>query len=462
VRLPVYIGATFVGAALLGATPAFAAAAPAASPQAVPQLGAAVTVSHLQGSSGTVIVQRASGAPAAAVELWFRAPSIGFGDKPVPGLARVAAQTVAGSKPIVGPSLGDRIEAVGGHLAIIAYADSLAVAALVPADAAPEIVKAMTIAYFSPVISEEGFSDAVRDVAMEALISGFDPATVVRNDAFGQLFANGPDHYPVLGSAKDVSAVTLTLVRGFAERAFRAQNAVLVVSGAVSDAVLAGASRGRPVQANSPFELAETPISSVVSTSLVPVREHFDEAAAGYAWAGPPIGREDEATAMDFIADYLFRPGAGVASRAVEEQMPGAFVTGQFITLHNPGVMFVAFGDGDLTKLRPIVDRSLAQMRTALSAERFSSARDAFEYHLLSDLQTPTEMADNFGWYSVEGNLPYAPGADGKAGRYFAAAAALTPEFVAQVAEKYLTKTPASVILVPNPPKSSAAKGQPS
>jgi predicted Zn-dependent peptidase len=95
------------------------------------------------------------------------------------------------------------------------------------------------------------------------------------------------------------------------------------------------------------------------------------------------------------------------------------------------------------------VDAGLASMRQPLAAATFAAARRAFEYHLLSDLQTPGQVADNFGWYSVEGNPEYAPGAGGDAGRYFSAAEAMTPEFVASVVEKYLTKPPATVTLRP-------------
>jgi len=91
-----------------------------------------------------------------------------------------------------------------------------------------------------------------------------------------------------------------------------------------------------------------------------------------------------------------------------------------------------------------------------MDAHTFESALDAFKYHLLSDLQTPAEKADNFGWYSVEGAADYAPGASGEAGRYFQAASSLTPDFVAEVAEKYLGKPPVVVTLAPGDPKGKA------
>jgi predicted Zn-dependent peptidase len=430
----------------------------AAAASDLPTLGRGIAVAHLQGGYGTVIVQPASGSPVAAVELWFRAPSVGFGAKPLPSVARLAAQTVASSDPLVGSSLGDRVNAVGGKLAINAYGDSVSVAALVPAAAARDIVKSMTIAFFSPVVTDAGFTSAVRDVTMEALFAGFDPEAVVRDAVFEALFKSGPEHYSPLGSTKDVGAVTIDDVRSFAQRAFRAQNAVLVISGAVDQSVATAASKGRPGAGTEPPAF-ESPAPSAVAASPEPVKRSFDEPAGGIGWVGPAIAQQDEATAMDFIADYLFRPDSGVVSRVVADAYPGAFVSGQFITLHDPGVLFVAYGGGDPTALSTLVDKSLASMKVPLDPIVFARARDAFMYHLLSDLQTPTELADNFGWYSVEGNAEYAPGADGASGAYFKAAQMLTPASVASVAEKYLAGPSASALLQPDAKKPAPAKG---
>ncbi|MBD5657329.1 MAG: insulinase family protein, partial [Candidatus Eremiobacteraeota bacterium] len=158
-----------------------ACTAPAlAAPGALPDLGPGVTIARMA-TGGTVIVRPAQGAPVAAVELWFRAPSTGFGAKPALGIARLAAQMVASSKPIVGPPLGLAVSDVGGRLAITTYTESVAVSAVVPASGARDIVKAMTTAFFAPVATEDGFRSAQRDVAQEALISNFDPETAVRD-----------------------------------------------------------------------------------------------------------------------------------------------------------------------------------------------------------------------------------------------------------------------------------------
>jgi predicted Zn-dependent peptidase len=132
------------------------------------------------------------------------------------------------------------------------------------------------------------------------------------------------------------------------------------------------------------------------------------------------------------------------------------------VTYRNPGVMLVQLsGDGDLKAARGALDDALVQIRKPLDKKTFDAARDVFVYHLLSDLQTPLQLADNFGWYSVEGNAAYAPGLAGAGGRYFAAAKSLTAEYVASVAAKYLTQPGATVTLAPPPQPKPQATGAP-
>jgi hypothetical protein len=109
--------------------------------------------------------------------------------------------------------------------------------------------------------------------------------------------------------------------------------------------------------------------------------------------------------------------------------------------------MFVAFSGGDDATIRGDIDSAIASMRKPLDTRVFAGALASFKYHIFSDLQTPTQIADNFGWYVVEGAPDYAPGARGDGGPYARAADSLTPEFVAQVAQKYLGSSVANVTL---------------
>ncbi len=420
-----------------------------------------MTVGHVQGESGTAIVQQSSGSPVAAIELWYRAPSDGFEATPLPSLSRLSAQVVAASKPLVGSSLSDAVNAVGGKLAITAYGNSIAISALVPSTAAASIVKAMTVAYFSPVVTADGFKSATRDIVTDALFASFDPQTTVRDAVFAELFPNGPEHYGALGTPKEIEAISFDAVRSFATRAFRAQNAVFVVSGAVDPSILAAASKGRPAGTDATSSATpEPPSASQAAPTAGDVSKPFDERGGGFAWVGPPIADEQSATAMDFIADYLFRPETGVLARDIAATNPSANFLGQFVTLHDPGVMFVSFSGVGIDDVKAALNRHFATLVTPLAAEDFNRALAAFEYHILSDLQTPSELADNFGWYAVEGNLAYAPGANGSAGAYFGAARSLTPAYVADVVNRYLSKAPVSVTLVPQTEPKAQAQGE--
>jgi predicted Zn-dependent peptidase len=433
-----------------------AAGAAAAVLPAETSIGPEVTVGKLS-AGGTVIVRPSAGAPVAAVELWYRAPSTGFGTKPLPSVARLAAQVVAASKPLVGGALGTVVHDLGGRLSITVYSDSVAVAAIVPATAARAVVKAMTTSFFAPVVTDDGFGLGQRDVEQEALFSGFDPETAVRDAVFSSLFSGGPQHYPALGDPKDVSAIGIGDVRSFATRAFRAPNATLVISGAVDPNVADAAVGGR---ADASDAAPEPPAVPTLASAPEPVAKTFVQPSGGYGWVGPAIADERAATAMDFIADYLFRNDDGYVAKAVARRYPDAFLVGNFITLHDPGVMFVAYSGKDADAVRALVDDGFAKVRTPLDARAFATAFAQFEYHMRSDLQTPTQIADNFGWYSVEGDPGYAPGAGGEAGAYFKAADALTPDFVATVAQKYLAKDPVVVTLRPQAPAPKGGKPQ--
>jgi predicted Zn-dependent peptidase len=362
---------------------------------------------------------------------------------------RLAAQAVAASKPIVGASLTDTIAASGGRLSVTVYSDSLEVSALVPSSRARDVIKKMTTAYFAPVLTDEGFGIAQRDGAVEAVFSAADVSNVVRDAVFAALFRDGPQHFPTFADTTSISALTSSDARDFAVRAFRSSNATLVISGAVDPSVVSAAAAGRSDDDATP----EAPRTGSVTAAHSPVAQTFAQPAGGLGWAGPPILDERAATAMDFISDYLFRPQTGTVASEIARREPDVVLVGQFITLHDPGVMFVAYGGEGSSAVSGVISTALAAVERPLPVTTFAAARAAFEFHLLSDLQTPAQLADALGWYTVEGDPAYAPDANAEHGAYFAAADSLTPAYVAAVARKYLAAAPALVTFGPSAPK---------
>jgi predicted Zn-dependent peptidase len=404
--------------------------------------GPAATTTKLPGG-GTTILRPLSGAPVAAIELWFRAPSIGFETAPKPGIANMAALTVAASAPLTGTPLATLVAEVGGRFSVNVYPQTIEISALVPATEAARVLRTMSGVYFTPVLSDDGRAQAISEVRTDTRLRDItQPSETLREALFEVLFKSGPDHYsPVDGSG--ITSLTLDELRAFATRAFRASNATIVLTGDVDQDLAQSAVSGR-TDTSTPEPAAD--FTAIVASSPESVTRNGPVPGFGFAWTGPPIKDERAATALDFVADYLFDPDSGVVSRQLDDL--DATIDAQYVTYFDPGVFYVEATGGQATAARAKIETALASMRKPLDQQTFEAARRAFAYHVMSDVATPLALADNFGWYAAEGNAAYAPGADLDAGRYIASIHALTPEIVAETVSKYLTaQPPATAVL---------------
>lgn len=379
-------------------------------------------------------------AQTSAMELWFRAPS-GGENGTSPGISRLAIAALAASRPAHGTSLAELVNRLGGTLSINVYPDIVMVGVSVPSWDAGRVLGTLTSAYFSPTVSSDGYKTALRDCAVAAAETRFDAERILQDGLFAEMFSSGPAHYaPTPSSAADFTKISQQAVQAFAQRAFRQGNAVLSLAGAVDSQLLGSvkpaASPGAPMDAPLDSVQASTPGSSSKSAYVT---------GLGFAWAGPPIADAKAATAMDFIADYLFDNDHGTVARAIQKAEHNAFVNGQFITLHNPGVLLLTVSGASSDAIRKQVTDAVAGMEQPMDAKAFGAARQAFEYHLFSQMQTPMSRADNYGWYAVEGNASYAPGSP--SGEYLKAAESLDPGYIAQTVRTYM-QHPAIVQLI--------------
>ncbi len=180
----------------------------------------------------------------------------------------------------------------------------------------------------------------------------------------------------------------------------------------------------------------DRPFDSTPSGHPSDVSQPAPVTGLGFAWTGPPIADARAATAMDFIADYLFDADRGTVAREARSTANDAFLNGQFITLHDPGVLLVTVSGAHAQEMRSKITSAVEALATPMDRKTFDAAKNAFLYHIISQVQTPETRADNFGWYAAEGNLPYAPG--DASGQYVEAAQALDPGYVAQIVREYL------------------------
>lgn len=375
----------------------------------------------------------------AAVGLWFRAPGAGY-DNATPGISNLAATAAAVAPLASGKSLYALVHTVGGELNIEVYPDIVGIGAIVPASYVRRVVAAMTAAYFAPAVDDAAVKTARANAAVLGVQQRYESDTTLHDLLFRQIFTDGPAHYPPLPtSVSALTSVTTPQISTFAKRAFRAENAVLTLSGNVDASSISAVTDGSAVGAmDPPYEskLARAPTSSTATGAVDGI---------GLAWIGPPISDEKAATALDFVADYLFRDQTGIVSKALDRSQSDALVIGQFITLHDPGVMVVTIGGDHGKQAEQRVLDALTALQQPMDRQTFEAAREAFLYHVAADTQTPQERADNFGWYTVEGNLDYAPGIVN--GSYERAARELDPQYVADIVRRYLGK-PVAVDLV--------------
>ncbi len=245
----------------------------------------------------------------AAIGLWFRAPGAGY-DNATPGISNLAATAAAVAPLASGKSLYALVHTVGGELNIQVYPDIIGIAAVVPATSARRIVAAMTAAYFAPSVDDTAVKTARANAAVLGVQERYESDATLHDLLFGQIFANGPEHYPPLPtSVAQLTSISTAQVSDFAKRAFRAENGVLTLTGNVDASSVAAVTDGsgsgsmdRPIDST----LAPAP-ASATSTGAVD--------GVGLAWIGPPIADEKAATALDFVADYLFREQTGVVER---------------------------------------------------------------------------------------------------------------------------------------------------
>lgn len=398
-------------------------------PSAVQSQTSPETSGSLPGG-GSFIMRADPLASTTAMDLWFRTPAAGT-DERYPGIARLALTALAASSAPHGTSLSELVNRFGGSLTITVYPDIAMVGVSVPSWDAPQVLRTLTGTYFAPSISSAGLKAALRDCAIAAAQTRFDTQRVLQNALFAQLFVSGPAHEPPTpASIAYFTKIPQSTLASFARTAFRQSNAVLTLAGGVDSQLLGSVQRfGSGGQPSAPYDSTRAPAPHSVSiTSAI--------SGIGFAWAGPPIADAKSATALDFVADYLFDADHGTLARAIQRQNAGVFVNGQFITLHDPGVLLLAVSGADTPAIRKQIRDAITAMEKPMDAALFDAARNAFEYHIFSQTQTPMSRAETYGWYAAEGNAAYAPG--DASGQYLELAQSLDPGYVAQAVRTYL------------------------
>ena len=406
----------------------------------------------------TMEVRHSTGSGAVALEIWVRCPANGWTSSQ-PGIARLTALAAVDAKS-GNTTLRDTVHARGGEVGVSIFQTATEFVVLSPADQAPVLEDALMRAVFRPSIDAAALDQARTRLAAEQAISAQSAAAVLRDKVFATIFTNGPLHDAPLGDAKLLQSASLTEVRDFAARSYvPSASAVIALGNGDANVLRAHIAAASPSAAAS----SSLPASAIGAAPAVPIaltNPDVDGPGVALGWAGPPISDRRAATAMDFLSDYLTDPKAGVFASTATSTTAGASIDGQYVTLEQSGLFFVsATGTGvdpaTMEKsLRDALDQVLAR---SMSRGTFATALSAYETRLLRQMDSPQGLADNYGWYFAMNAPSYAPSATdvSLSGEYFAAAASLTPDYVRDIAHRYLGIDP--VIVTISPQKASTA-----
>jgi len=408
----------------------------------------------------TLMVRRLHSSPTVAVEVWLSVPSDGYGPSK-PGIARLAALAVA-YESFGGSSLRDLVRTDGGQISVTVYPAATEIAMIVPSYDGPAVIAAMLNRVFHPSIDNQAFSDARQRLAAQQAAYQGATELVLRDGAFAALFSSGSYHVSPYGTSSSLGDMASDDVRSFLSRGYTPGDAIFVVAGDVDQAAT---SAYISAHAPLPAAVSAVPASALAShpgTNMIAGAQASGSGVA-MAWAGPPISDERAATAMDFLSDYLLRPDVGTAAAAIRTQNPNLEVGGEFVTLRDPGVFYVTVtgSNVDATSTLAMVRSAIGRaVSTTMSTPDFARALDAYRTHALRDnADSPQTIADNYGWYFVHGAPAYSPSATDNelAGDYYAQVASLTPQYVTEVAKRYLTSAPAVAVVGTQRPAAAQA-----
>jgi len=445
----------------LSIAPGFAFAA-AETPQA--PAATAEVLGQTQLNDGlTLVERRANISPSAALEIWIRCPASGYGASR-PGIARLAVLALL-EKKSGDTTLRELFRRAGAQVGVSVYHEGTEIAVLAPSYQASAMLETLAGQVLHPRVDQSAYLAARQRLAAQQVATTQVPDQLLRDSLFSHMFASGPLHDPTYGDAQTLANLSLDDVNAFLGRAYVPANEIVIAAGNVDSNDI---SRRVSSQAPPPANAEPMPDSALSPIGVTPTtlqRSQASMGGVGIGWFGPPIADEQASTAMDFLSDYLTRPGTGLVAQAVAGLYPTVNFYGQFITLRNPGVFFIsATGatldpDAALGTIRESVRKAVAAQ---LSKPEFGRALDAFRTHLLRELQTPQQVADNYGWYFTQGATGYSPSAtDARlGGDYFAQVQRLTPAYVSAIAKRYLSTEPA-VIVLPRGPLPTAVNAAP-
>lgn len=408
----------------------------------------------------TLIVHEDHSVPVVATNVWYL---VGSGDEDVgrTGFAHLFEHVMfMGSEHAPYPEFDTRLEAAGVSNNGTTNEDRTAYFEWGPSNSVPLMLwlEADRMGWLLPTMDQPKL-DAQRDIVKNERRQGVEnqPYGISQDILAPALYPKGhPYSWPVIGSMADLSAASLDDVKGFFQKYYAPNNAVIVVAGAVNtDSVrqvvremFSDIPRGPAITRSepTPFEVRDTVIVAEDRVQLPRVylnwhtvkAFHDDDAAldvAAYLLTGARNARLTDALV------YTKEVATNVQAFNSSKKLDGDFV---LLATARPGK--------NLNEVRSLIDEEIARLARSGPTEReLQQARNALESRFLNRLEFVNGKADQLNsYYYYTGNPD---GFQADLDRY----RGVTADDIKRVVSRYLTGPRVMLSIVPTGKKDLAA-----
>ncbi|HLT29486.1 MAG TPA: pitrilysin family protein [Myxococcaceae bacterium] len=386
----------------------------------------------------TVVFEEQHAAPVAAFQIWVR---VGGADEQPDeaGLAHLHEHMLFKGSALRGPGeLARDLEARGGEVNAWTSFDETVYHVVLASRFAREGLEALSDAVRTPRFDPEELAREIEVVCEEIKRSQDAPVRRASRLLFSHAYQGHPYANPVLGSAGSVRSFDAAAMRRFYETHYVPQNMVLSAVGDVTRAeiqewaetFLGGDwKRGAP----RPRKRPEVPVREGVQVTLQ--REDLKETFLYLSFPAVPFQHPD-APVLDLLA-MLY--GQGDTSRLVREiKRERGLVNQIHLSSYTPreqGLLLcsLTLAPENAEAALEATLGILASLRDTLpSEEELQTVKATVEADAIYGRETVQGLARKLGFYETDGG-----GLEAEA-RYYEAIAAVTPEQVREVAQRYL------------------------
>lgn len=386
----------------------------------------------------TVVFEEQHAAKVAAFQIWVKAGSAD--ERPdQAGLAHLHEHMLfKGTERRKPGEIAHDIEAHGGEINAWTSFDQTVYHVVLASQFARMGLDVLSDAVRHSAFDATELSREIEVVCEEIKRSEDTPSRRASRDLFSTSYRVHPYQRPVIGWEETVRSFSREKVLEFYRRHYTPSNMVLSASGDLTEAQLRawaqellGGDWGRPYE-GAVQRAPEPPLAE--RRALL----RDDDVKEAYINLGFPIVRvgHPDAPALDVLAMIV---GQGDASRlSLEVKRKRSLVNeihAYAYTPQDPGI-FVASMTLPAEKLRPAMEemvRVLAQLRgTLVPAEELATVQAIIESEAIYQRETVQGQARKLGFYEAGG------GGIEQEAKYYEAVAALTPEKLLEVAERYL------------------------